>query len=160
MAKKKQKNMSTQGLTSQWELVDIPGLTQAEQSHWKVRCLGQKQADGNVVSPALEQLREWQTNHEKEYAKLLRAIRYGGSNQVHQNQDLIRKDEKKRNGYEFKNTSCKCRLFFFYDRDDGQIIICTNTYWKNKNSPKESKEQDHAFAVCAQMKTRYNEDKK
>ena len=156
---KKKGKKSTQRLTSKWTLVDIPGLTEAEQSQWKIRCLGQKEADGSVVSPVLDQLKAWQENDEKEYEKLLRAIRYGGSNQVHRNPDLIRQDEKKRGGYEFKNTSCKCRLFFFYDRREEQIIICTNAYWKNKTSPKEAKEQDHAFGVCAQMKALYNEAK-
>lgn len=159
MSKKKQKNMSTHRLTSQWEPVDIPlsGLTEDDQKNWvwKVKCLGLKGAGGSIKSPVLEKLKEWQANDEKEYEKLLRAIHYGGTNQVHMNQDLIRQDEDKRGGYEFKNTSCKCRLFFFYDRKDQQMIICTNAYWKNKNSNKEAKEQDHEFEKCARFKELY-----
>lgn len=155
------KKMSTQGLTAPLKLVDIPlsGLSKEDQKNWKwkVKCLGLEGADGSIKSPVLEKLKEWQANDEKEYEKILRAIHYGGTNQVHMNQDLIRQDEDKRGGYEFKNTSCKCRLFFFYDRKDGQIIICTNAYWKNKNSPKEVKEQDNEFAKCARLKERYTE---
>ncbi len=157
MPRKTKGNASTQRLTDEWELFDISGLIKIEHSHyWKVCCLGCKSSDGLIRSSVFEKLKEWQTTNEEEYKKLLRAIQYGGSNKIHQNQNLIRQDKKKRGGYEFKNTKCKCRLFFFYCNKQ-KFIICTNAYWKNKNSPKETKEQDDAFALCAKIKKLYNE---
>jgi len=155
MPKKGKRITSTQRLTCGCALVEIPGLTEREQSRWKIRCLAQQQRDGSIKAPVLEELKAWQSTHEKEYEKLLRAIRYGGSNQVHRNPDLIRGDKKKRGGYEFKNTSCNCRLFFFYDKSEQQIIICTNAYWKKKNSPKEAQEQENAFQLCAELMNLY-----
>ena len=77
----------------------------------------------------------------------------GRKYKVHRNQDLIRQDKKKRGGYEFKNTACKCRLFFFYDRDNGEIVICTNAYWKGKGA--HECEQDKAFELCSRIKQLY-----
>ena len=155
--RKSHKKSSTSGLTSSWKLETIPGLTAEEQNCWQVRCLARRLPDGTIQSPALEQLRKWQKNNEKEYEKLLRAIRYGSSTALHRNQDLIRPDEKKRGGYEFKNTHCRCRLLFFYHPDKQQMIICTSTYWKGKGAHK--KDQDQAFATCARIKEQYATNK-
>ncbi|GHC11977.1 hypothetical protein GCM10007047_31700 [Cerasicoccus arenae] len=145
--------MSTPRLTNTYKLVDIPGLEEHEQACWQIQCLGKRDEHGNILSPVLNQLQEWQQTIPKEYEKLLRAIRYAGANHVHRNQDLIRADEDKRNVYEFKNTSCKCRLFFFYHHAENKVIICTNTYWKGKGA--HTKDQDSAFATCAKVRDIY-----
>lgn len=153
---KQRKKTSTQRLTEGWVLVDIPVLSEHEQTCWKIKCLGRAGPDGQIHSPVLEQLLDWEKNKNNEFKKLLRAIRYGGANQVHQNPNLIRQDEKKRGGYEFKNTSCSCRLFFFYDRRNDQIIICTNAYWKGGGAKKG--EQDHQFERCSKLKALYQNE--
>ena len=153
MAKKQRKIASTQRLTTGLDVEDFPGFEDDNPNGWKIQCLGLRQDDGAFKSKVMDELKEWEANNEKEYEKLLRAVRYGSANLVHSNQDLIRQDKKKRGGYEFKNTSCNCRLFFFYHHTEKRIIICTNTYWKGKGFNKA--DQDREFALCARMKELY-----
>ncbi len=152
MPKKKMRKTSTQRLTDQWGLVDIPGLTEEDQTEWKIQCLSHKERNGETVSPALDGLDQWRRKEKTEFGKLFRSIQYAGKNKFHLNQDRIRQDERKRGGYEIKSTHCKCRLMFFYYQEQ-RTLICTNTYWKERNSKK--RDQDQAFKLCADLKEKY-----
>ena len=152
MAKVPQKKMSTRRLTGQWGLVDIPGLTEEDQREWRIQCLSLKKWNGETVSPALDDLDRWQREEKTEFGKLLRSIKYAGTHKIHRRPDCIRQDERKRGGYEIKSTHCKCRLMFFYHKKQ-KTLICTNTFWKERNSKK--KDQDKAFKRCADLKKQY-----
>lgn len=152
MPRKKIKKTSTQGLTGQWGLVDIPGLTEEDQTEWKIQCLSFKKWNGETVSPALDDLGRWLREETTEFGKLFRSIKYAGTHKIHTIPDRIRRDKRKRGGYEIKSTHCKCRLMFFYQREQ-RTLICTNTYWKERNSKK--RDQDQAFKICADLKEKY-----
>ena len=149
---KRRKKTSTRRLTGQWGLVDIPGLTEENQTEWKIQCLGLKTSNGDTVSKAYDELDRWRKEEKTEFRKLFRSIQYAGTNKIHINQDRIRQDKRKRGGFEIKSTSCKCRLMFFYHKEL-KTLICTNTFWKERNS--KNKDQDTAFKRCAYLKEKY-----
>jgi len=54
--------------------------------------------------------------------------------------------------YEIRADKGSARLMFFYCEKTQAAVICTNTYWKAKDS---KKEQDQAFERCHQLKQFY-----
>jgi hypothetical protein len=44
------------------------------------------------------------------------------------------------------------RVNFFYDNGSGEVVICTNAYWKAKPS---RSEQNKSFGICANLREIY-----
>lgn len=135
-------------------MIDIPESDIGEQQCWKIQFLGTLDESNNTRSPVLNDFLEWKKKNRKEFAKIVRAMTYAATHSKHIDPKFVKEDREKRGGFEFRNNRCNLRLLFFYDDDNDQIIICTNTFKKSKN-----KAQDEAFAKCARLKDAYFESK-
>lgn len=129
------------------ELLEIPGLRAEEQTRWQVRALA---FDGK--SAALVALSQWQKNELSDYKKIMKVMRYVGGMHRVPDQKKVKRSENPDHGevYEMRADKGHARLMFFYsERDDTAVAVCTNDYWKGKGS------QDAAFALCARLKQIY-----
>lgn len=128
------------------DLLDIPGLDEKYQTHWKIRAL-----EVNGRSKALSALEEWQKKHQIEWKKIRKVLQLHGGQKVIRDPKKVRKNSNPQYGevFEMKADKGNARLMFFYDDDDESIIICTNSHWKGKGS------QDTDFATCARLKELY-----
>lgn len=151
---KKDENRSTRRLTGRFCLVDIPDNTIDNQSHWKFRFLAILNEHNQQRSPALKEFNEWRKKNFKEFRKLVRAMTYAATHEKHLNSQFIKEDREGRGGFELRNNRCKLRLLFFYDTNEDQIIVCTNTFRKS-----DDRAQNKAFAKCARLKDAYFESK-
>jgi hypothetical protein len=129
------------------ELVEIPSVRPEEQSRWKVRALS---LDGH--SPALVALHEWQKKEFADFKKIMKVMRMVGGMHRVPDQNKVKRCENPAYGeiYEMRAHKGHARLMFFYsEREDAAVVVCTNDYWKEKGS------QDAAFARCAKLKQIY-----
>ena len=129
------------------ELLDIPGLRAEEQTRWQVRALA---FDGQ--SPALVTLRQWQQTEFTDFKKIMKVMRIVGGMHRVPDENKVKRGENPAHGevYEMRAHKGHARLMFFYsERDDAAVVVCTNDYWKGKGS------QDAAFARCAKLKQLY-----
>ncbi len=140
------------------DLEDIPGLEHffSDPPKWKVKtcCLG---GAGNLV---LKKLDLWRNDPEmeEEYGQIIANIVVTAcSEKIESDTPFVKKNRNPENGevYEFRafneNTerAGKARVLFFYDEDDENLIICTNTFEKGQG------DQNMSFSQCAQLKQRY-----
>ena len=129
------------------ELLEIPGLRADEQTRWQVRALA---IDGQ--SPALAALGQWQKNANADYKKIMKVLRIVGGMHRVPDQNKVKRSENPAHGdvYEMRAHKGHARMMFFYsERDDAVVAVCTNDFWKGKGS------QDGAFARCAKLKQLY-----
>jgi hypothetical protein len=129
------------------ELVQIPGLRAEEQTRWQVRALA---FDGQ--SPALAALRQWQQTGIADFKKIMKVMRIVGGMHRVPDENKVKRSENPAHGdvYEMRAHKGHARMMFFYsERDDAAVVVCTNDYWKGKGS------QGAAFARCAKLKQLY-----
>ncbi len=131
-------------------LKDIPGLDISGTAKWAVKALV---VDGK--SPAFEALKKWLTEEPKDYKKIKKVIEYVAQVERTKDEKKVKKSSNPAHGkiYEFRADKLHARLMFFYDEKDGNLIICTNDYWKNKGS------QDKAFAIGSTLKELYEKER-
>lgn len=156
MAGEKQK-MSTQRLTKPFALVDIPGLTDEEQSCWKIKALAVIGEERKARSAVLEALVDWQKRHKQDWKRIVRSIKYVAGNEHHLDKTKVEEDRKKRGGYEIRANACKLRLMFFKDTEEDSLVICALPFQKGKGF--HDKDQDAAFKRCADLKNIYMNNK-
>lgn len=140
------------------ELEDIPGLEQhfSEPPQWRVKtcCLG---GAGNLV---LKKLSQWADDPEmeEEYAQIIANIVVTAcSERIESDTPFVKRNHNPENGevYEFRafnekiERAGKARVLFFYDEEDGNMIICTNTFEKGQG------DQNMSFRQCAHLKQLY-----
>lgn len=129
------------------ELIEIPGLRAEEQTRWQVRALA---FDGK--SPALVALHQWKQTEFADFKKIMKVMRIVGGMPRVPDENKVKRSENPAHGevYEMRANKGHARLMFFYsERDDAAVVVCTNEYWKGKGS------QDAAFARCAKLKQLY-----
>ena len=131
-------------------LVDIPCLDFAGTRVWQVKALV---IDGK--SPALEALSQWAVEELRDYKKIKKAIEIASQVTRTKDEKKVKKSQNPAHGqvYEFRADKGHARLMFFYDKIDGNMIICTNPYWKNRGN------QDKAFALCSKLKDLYEKER-
>ncbi len=129
------------------DLLEIPGLRAEEQGRWQVRALA---FDGQ--SPALVALHEWQKTQPADFKKIMKVMRIVGGMHRVPDENKVKRNENPAHGEVFEMRAHKghARMMFFYsDRDEAAVVVCTNDFWKGKGS------QDAAFARCAKLKQLY-----
>jgi hypothetical protein len=129
------------------ELIDIPGLPAGQQSRWHVRAVA---FDGQ--SPALVALRQWQQTEIADFKKIMKVMRIVGGVHRVRDENKVKRSENPAHGevYEMRAHKGHARMMFFYsERSEAAVVVCTNDYWKGKGS------QDSAFARCAKVKQLY-----
>lgn len=106
-------------------------------------------------SPAFEALKKWATEEPKDYKKIKKTIEYAAQVKQTKDKKKVKKSSNPSHGkvYEFRADKMHARLMFFYDETDGNLIICTNDYWKNKG------DQGTAFATCSTLKKLYEKER-
>lgn len=104
----------------------------------------------NGRSPVLYQLSKLQSDHPKEYKRLKEVFRLVAQNkQIHE--EHVKRGEGRYHGV-FEVRAGKCRLFYFECPFSSNVIVCTNHYWKAKDS---HQEQNKAFETCLSMRAFY-----
>jgi len=108
----------------------------------------------NGRTPALDGLLKIAKDDKQAYKKLLKTIK-----EQLASKDLLRDPKKARPGQKahqkdvFELKGKFGRLLGFFS-ESGELIICTNTYWKTKSS---KKEQNESFDKAARLKAVYNQ---
>jgi len=133
----------------QLQLIDIPGLEPEYQTRWRVRILT---IDGKSL--VLPDLLEWRKNSSADFKKIMKVMRFVGQQDKVRDEKHVKKSDNPKHGdvYEMRAHKGSARLMYFYSKRDRTVVICTNTYWKAKDS---KREQDQAFAICAHLKNLY-----
>lgn len=133
------------------ELVQIPGVTNHQQTFWQIRAL---QINGRnfVLGPLVE----WQQDSLGDYKKIMKVLAIIGQvDRIRDEKKVKKSANPKHDGiYEIRADKGHARLMFFYCEKSQSAVICTNTYWKTKSS---RKEQDQAFETCHQLKQIYEQ---
>jgi len=132
------------------KLLNIPGLDNDCQSHWKIRAL-----EINGRSLALAALKRWQARHQAEWKKIRKVMQIHGTQEEIKDEKKVKKSSNPDHGevYEMRADKGHARLMFFYDSAEDSIIVCTNSHWKGKGS------QDADFATCKRLKDIYFNNK-
>lgn len=133
------------------ELIQIPGVTNHHQIVWQIRVL--QINDRNLV---LGSLAEWQRTSPGDYKKIMKVLHMVGQlDRIRDEKHVKRSDNPKHDGvYEIRAHRGSARLMFFYSEKTQSAVICTNAYWKAKDS---KKEQDQAFETCHKLKQIYEQ---
>ncbi|MBU0676493.1 MAG: type II toxin-antitoxin system RelE/ParE family toxin [Verrucomicrobia bacterium] len=135
-----------------FKLKDIPGLDAAHQNRWRIKSL---EIDGK--NPVLAELAGWSSNAKADFNKIMKVMRYVGTQDRVRNKKHVKKSDNPKHGdvYEMRADKGSARLMFFYSERDRSVVVCTNTYWKAKDS---KKEQDVAFDLCGHLKRLYERE--
>jgi mRNA-degrading endonuclease RelE of RelBE toxin-antitoxin system len=131
------------------KLIDIPFIDGRIPPCWRVCAL---EIDGK--SPALAALLEWQRRELEDFKKIVKVLRMqAGQRERLKDQKHVKKSANPKHGdvYEFRAHRGHARLMFFYDDRDRKVVVCTNSFWKEKGS------QDQAFATAAVFKSLYEQ---
>jgi mRNA-degrading endonuclease RelE of RelBE toxin-antitoxin system len=128
-------------------LVDIIGVKRDWETHHRVRALA---IDGG--SDAIKGMRDLQKRHKDDCGKLLRVLRAVASNDRVLNPHHVKQGKTYKDVYEIR--AGHARLFFFYTPDAKEVVVCTNHYWKAKDS---EQEQDAQFRRCETLRLLYLE---
>ena len=133
------------------ELIQIPGVTNHQQTHWLIRAL---QINGRDL--VLGSLVEWQRKSPGDYKKIMKVLSMIGQvDRIRDEKKVKKSANPKHDGiYEIRADKGSARLMFFYCEKTQAAVICTNTYWKTKSS---KKEQDQAFETCHKLKQIYEQ---
>ncbi|HKL20438.1 MAG TPA: hypothetical protein VJ904_01455, partial [Tichowtungia sp.] len=140
------------------ELEDIPDidLLFGEEQKWKVKTCHLGGA-GNLV---LKKLTQWRDDPEmeEEYEQIIANIVVTAcSEKIESDTPFVKKNANPENGevYEFRafnekiERAGKARVLFFYDEEDRNLIVCTNTFEKGQG------DQNMSFRQCALLKQLY-----
>ncbi len=133
------------------ELIQIPGVTNQHQTRWLVRVLLIN--DRDLV---LGDLAKWQRESPGDYKKIMKVLQMIGQVDRIRDEKHVKKSENPKHDkvYEIRAHKGSARLMFFYCEKNQSAVICTNTYWKAKDS---KKEQDQAFENCHKLKQIYDQ---
>jgi hypothetical protein len=133
------------------ELIQIPGVTNHQQTHWLVRVL---RINGRDL--VLGSLVEWERNSPGDYKKIMKVLSMIGQvDRIRDEKKVKKSGNAKHDGvYEIRADKGSARLMFFYCEKSQSAVVCTNTYWKTKSS---KKEQDQAFETCHKLKQIYEQ---
>jgi hypothetical protein len=133
------------------ELVQIPGVTNQHQTHWLVRVL--QISDRDLVFGSLT---KWERESPGDYKKIMKVLQMIGQVDRIRDEKHVKKSENPKHDkvYEIRAHRSSARLMFFYCEKNQSAVICTNTYWKAKDS---KKEQDQAFETCHTLKQIYEQ---
>lgn len=144
------------------ELIDIPGLFTGANPRWKVKALF-----NGEVSLAVDALDRWRTDPKmkKDYERILDAIRIAAQVERVRDETIVKQSDNPQHGevYEFRAYDCKtwrtgkARLMFFYDDSDDALIVCTNSYEKDKGA---ALAQDRMFEMCDRFRKAYERNKR
>ena len=133
------------------ELVQIRGVNNHQQIVWQIRVL---QINGRDL--VLGSLTEWQRKSPGDYKKIMKVLSIIGQvDRIRDEKKVKKSSNPKHDGvYEIRADKGSARLMFFYCEKTHAAVICTNTYWKSKDS---KKEQDQAFETCHKLKQYYEQ---
>jgi putative component of toxin-antitoxin plasmid stabilization module len=133
------------------ELIQIPGVTNQQQTRWLVRVLQINQRDLVFGS-----LAEWERKSPGDYKKIMKVLQMIGQlDRIRDEKHVKKSDNPKHDGvYEIRAHRGSARLMFFYSEKTQSAVICTNSYWKAKDS---KREQDQAFETCHKLKQIYEQ---
>lgn len=128
------------------ELLEIPGIEARHQTEWKVRALT---VDGK--DPVRAALLRWKRQYPDDYKAIMKVIRLAAQQYRVKNQKHVKKsaDDKHGNAYEMIAYTGVARLMFFYDEDEGALIVCTNEFEKGRG------DQNAAFQRCVAFRELY-----
>lgn len=131
-------------------LEEIPGLSPAVQTVWKVRAMAI--GDRNPTKTALDR---WGREYPEALKTIYKVMRIAGHMRRVTNQKLVKKTTNPKHGdvYEMIAYGDVPRLFFFYEEGTDNLIICTNEYDKGGG------DQDAAFKKCADLRDLYRKHK-
>ena len=132
-------------------LIQIPGVTNQHQTRWLIRVL--QINDRDLV---LGDLAEWQRKSPGDYKKIMKVLQMIGQvDRIRDEKHVKQSDNPKHDGvYEIRAHRGSARLMFFYSEKTQSAVICTNSYWKAKDS---KREQDQAFETCHKLKQIYDQ---
>jgi hypothetical protein len=133
------------------ELIQIPGVTNQHQTRWLVRVL--QFNDRDLV---LGSLVKWKRESPSDYNKIMKVLQMIGQLDRIRDEKHVKKSDNPKHDkvYEIRAHRGSARLMFFYCEKNQSAVICTNTYWKAKDS---KKEQDQAFETCHKLKQIYDQ---
>ncbi|RFC52006.1 MAG: Phage derived protein Gp49-like (DUF891) [Verrucomicrobia bacterium] len=133
------------------ELIQIPGITNQHQTRWLVRVL---QINGHDL--VLGSLADWARNSSGDYKKIMKVLQMIGQVDRIRDEKHVKKSDNPKHDkvYEIRAHKGSARLMFFYSEKNRSVVICTNSYWKAKDS---KKEQDQAFETCHKLKQIYED---
>jgi hypothetical protein len=145
------------------ELIDIPGLSLRENTQWKVKAL----LINGEVSLAIDALDRWSNDPamKKDYERIIDAIQIAAQVERVDDENIVKASDNRKHGevYEFRaydherRRAGKARLMFFYDDSDDALIICTNSYEKDKGN---AFAQDRMFEMCDRYRQEYERNKR
>jgi len=133
------------------ELIQIPGVTNQQQTRWLVRIL---QINGSDLVRG--SLAKWERESPGDYKKIMKVLSILGQVDRIRDEKHVKKSDNPKHDkvYEIRAHRGSARLMFFYSEKTQSAVICTNSYWKAKDS---KKEQDQAFETCHQLKQIYEQ---
>lgn len=131
------------------ELLQIPGVTREQQLRWQIRVL-QINGRNSVLGPLVE----WQAKSPGDYKKIMKVLSQIGQVERIKDEKKVKKSDNHEGVYEMRADKGHARLMFFYCHKTNSAIICTNTYWKTKES---KQEQNQAFEICHKFKQIYEQ---
>jgi len=133
------------------ELIDIPNLEMGHPTRWKIKALVM---DGTC--PVLDDLLEWKRNSVADFKKIIKVMKIVSQLDRVRDEKHVKKSANPahRDVYEMRAHHDSARVMFFYSEQEQCVVVCTNTYWKNKDS---HREQDRAFALCDYVKRLYEQ---
>lgn len=133
-----------------FQLIDIPGFSQPTSSKWKIKAL-----QINGVSPAIAALVEWEQTRQTDYKQILNVMKQVASHIRVKNTNQVKKTANPRKHgdiYEMRAHTNHARLFFFYDDENENVVVCTNAFVKGTGN------QNQAFAKCGTLKKYYESE--
>ena len=144
------------------DLIDIPGLFVGANPRWKVKALFNGES-----SLAVNALVRWSNDPDmkKDYERIIDAIQIAAQVERVRDENIVKISDNPEHGevYEFRaydyetRRSGKARLMFFYDDSEDALIICTNSYEKDKGA---AFAQDRMFEMCDRFKKEYERNKR
>jgi putative component of toxin-antitoxin plasmid stabilization module len=139
----------------QFDLKEVNGLSESDQTHWKIRTLVINH-NGHITSPALEALEEWSKAQKADFKKIIKVMKRIGQTTRVRDPKHVKKstNPKHENVYEMRADKGHARLMFFYSKKNKTAVaVCTNKYWKGQG------DQNQAFEQCDQLRKLYEDTK-
>ncbi|OQB39288.1 MAG: hypothetical protein BWY09_01152 [Candidatus Hydrogenedentes bacterium ADurb.Bin179] len=126
-------------------LVDIIDVKPSWQTRHCVQALARDE-----TSRVVADLDDLKKRHLSDYKKIMKVIKIVAENERVNNENYVKQGDTHKDVYEMRGG--QARLFFFYTPDRKKIVVCTNYYWKAKDS---KTEQDAAFERSERLRVEY-----
>ena len=132
-----------------FNLEPIPDVKPEWETTYRIRALAK---DGE--STVLDELVDRKEKNFDEYKKILNSIKIAVSSgrSLELMGNRIKPSKQHKGVFELRPGHGQIRLFFFRHPETHDIIICTNVYWKAKDS---IKIQNQEFEKCNEIRTAY-----